>query len=212
MQQILVYADSLSWGIIPMTRRRFEFHQRWPGVLEIELNKFQPPVRVIEDCLNGRRTIYDDPLRAGRNGLLGLQQRIEINSPLALVILMLGTNDFQKNHDHKAADAQYGMRQLIQAVRSTELEPGMQMPKILVIAPPPILTPQGDIAAKFMGAEQKCIGLAEAYQSLCQELTCEFFDAANVTSSSKVDGVHFDQDQHHMFGLALAPVVANLIK
>ncbi len=95
-----------------MTRRRFEFHQRWPGVLEIELNKSQPPVRVIEDCLNGRRTIYDDPLRAGRNGLLGLQQRIEINSPLALVILMLGTNDFQKNHDHKAADAQYGMRQL----------------------------------------------------------------------------------------------------
>ena len=212
MQQVLVYADSLSWGIIPMTRRRFEFNQRWPGILEIELNKSSGPVRVIEDCLNGRRTIYEDPIRPGRNGLIGLQQRIEVNSPLALVILMLGTNDFQKNHAHSAADAQHGMRQLIQAIRTTVLEPGMSMPKILVVAPPPILKPQGDIAEKFVGAEQKCIGLAKAYQDLCQALDCEFFDAATVTTSSKVDGVHFDQDQHLAFGLALSPIVAKLLK
>lgn len=37
MQHILVYADSLSWGIIPATRQRLPFDQRWPGVMEIEL-------------------------------------------------------------------------------------------------------------------------------------------------------------------------------
>lgn len=37
MQQILVYSDSLSWGLIPGTRKRLEFHERWPGVLENEL-------------------------------------------------------------------------------------------------------------------------------------------------------------------------------
>ena len=37
MHQILVYADSLSWGIIPSTRNRFRFEQRWPGVMELEL-------------------------------------------------------------------------------------------------------------------------------------------------------------------------------
>lgn len=211
IKQILVYADSLSWGIIPMTRRRFEFHQRWPGILEQQLQQAQLQVRVIEDCLNGRRTVYQDPVRPGRNGLQGLAQRIEVNSPLALVILMLGTNDFQHNHDHTAADASAGMKQLIQAIRSTELEPGMPMPKLLVVAPPPILTPKGDIASKFLGAEQKCQGLAEAYQQLCQEMQCAFFDAASVTSSSKVDGVHFDADQHLAFGLAISPVVSNLI-
>lgn len=50
MQHILVYADSLSWGIIPTTRKRLEFHQRWPGVMEIYLNKAGKTVRVIEDC------------------------------------------------------------------------------------------------------------------------------------------------------------------
>jgi hypothetical protein len=36
--------------------------------------------------LNGRRTVWDDPFKPGRNGLAGLAQRIEMHSPLALVI------------------------------------------------------------------------------------------------------------------------------
>ena len=77
MKQILIYADSLSWGIIPDTRDRFRFDQRWPGVLEQELLNSGISVRVIEDCLNGRRTVWDDPYKPGRNGLEGLEQRIE---------------------------------------------------------------------------------------------------------------------------------------
>ena len=34
MHHILVYGDSLSWGIIPNTRRRLSFAERWPGVME----------------------------------------------------------------------------------------------------------------------------------------------------------------------------------
>ena len=98
MKQILVYGDSLTWGIIPGTRRRLPFTQRWPAVLEAGLFEAGHPVRVIEDCLNGRRTVWDDPFKPGRNGLAGIEQRIEVNSPLSLVILMLGTNDFQSMH------------------------------------------------------------------------------------------------------------------
>ena len=94
MHQILVYADSLTWGIIPDTRRRLPFEARWPGVVEGALLAAGKGVRVIEDCLNGRRTVFEDPYKPGRNGLTGLEQRIEVNSPLDLVILMLGTNDF----------------------------------------------------------------------------------------------------------------------
>jgi lysophospholipase L1-like esterase len=57
MRHILVYSDSLSWGIIPATRRRLPFDQRWPGVMEIALSASGRKVRVIEDCLNGRRTV-----------------------------------------------------------------------------------------------------------------------------------------------------------
>ncbi|MDP6059664.1 MAG: hypothetical protein QGH33_12265 [Pirellulaceae bacterium] len=78
MHNVLVYADSLSWGVIPDMRTRFRFEQRWPGVMELELAKMGESVRVIEDCLNGRRTVLDDPFKPGRNGLTGLEQRIEI--------------------------------------------------------------------------------------------------------------------------------------
>src|SRR5215510_10341409 len=98
MHDILVYGDSLTWGIVPLTRKRFSFDERWPGVMENKLNAGLRRVRVIEDCLNGRRTVGDDPFKPGRNGSVGLAQRIEIHSPLALVILMLGTNDFQSVH------------------------------------------------------------------------------------------------------------------
>ena len=76
MHQILVYSDSLTWGIIPNTRNRLPFETRWPGVLENKLNATGPRVRVIEDCLNGRRTVWDDPFKPGRRGLEGLAQRI----------------------------------------------------------------------------------------------------------------------------------------
>ena len=95
MHQVLVYADSLTWGIIPGTRRRLPFETRWPGVMELALIACGHEVRVIEDCLNGRRTAWDDPFKPDRNGLAGIEQRIEANSPLALVIVMLGTNDFR---------------------------------------------------------------------------------------------------------------------
>jgi lysophospholipase L1-like esterase len=210
LQQILVYSDSLSWGIIPTTRQRLPFDARWPGVMEMALTARGHTVRVIEDCLNGRRTVWEDPFKAGRNGLVGLAQRIEINSPLALIMLMLGTNDFQSMHPHTAWHAAQGIATLVTAIRQAPIEPGMPIPPILVIAPPPILTPRGPIAAKFTGAAGKAVGLAAAYRDITAELGCHFFDAGSVTPASAVDGIHLDADQHERLGGALAAFVAGL--
>lgn len=211
MQHILVYSDSLSWGIIPDTRQRLPFDQRWPGALEISLCAAGKPVRVIENCLNGRRTVFEDPFKPGRNGLAGLAQCIEMHSPLALVILMLGTNDFQSMHPHTAWHAAQGMATLIQTVRSAPIEPDMPVPSILVIAPPAVTTPRGSIAPKFAGAEEKCKGLADAYQQVCEQLRCAFFDAGSIVASSRIDGIHLDADQHLTLGKALTPVCHGLL-
>src|ERR1700687_2942405 len=181
MQQMLVYSDSLSWGIVPTTRKRLPFDARWPGVMEIALTEQRHRVRVIEDCLNGRRTVWEDPFKPGRNGLAGLAQRIEINSPLALVMLMLGTNDFQSMHPHTAWHAAQGMATLVNAIRQAPIEPGMPVPAILVMSTPPIVTPRGPLAAKFTGAADKSAGLADAYRGIASELGCHFFDAGSVT-------------------------------
>jgi lysophospholipase L1-like esterase len=212
MRQILVYADSLTWGIIPNTRERLPFEDRWPGVLENNLNADGLRVRVIEDCLNGRRTVWEDPFRPGRNGLDGLAQRIEIHSPLALVILMLGTNDFQFCHPYNNAwSSAQGIAALVRKIRTAPIEPGMEVPPILIISPPQIRSPKGSIAAKFQGAEERCKGLGAAYAQVASDLACHHFDAETVTSSSMVDGIHLDRDQHHKLGIAVAEIAETLI-
>ncbi|MCP5006998.1 MAG: GDSL family lipase, partial [Planctomycetes bacterium] len=113
MEQILIYADSLTWGIIPNTRKRLSYEKRWPGVFEKSLNSRGYNVRVIENCLNGRRTAWSDPFKEGRDGSQGLAQVIEMNSPLKLVILMLGHNDFQCTHDNNAWLSAQGTQKLI---------------------------------------------------------------------------------------------------
>ena len=211
MIQILVYGDSLTWGIIPGTRQRLAPERRWPHVLERGLRRQGRDVRVIEDSLNGRRTVWDDPFKAGRNGLVGLEQRIEVNSPLPLLILMLGVNDFQSVHQNAAWHSSQGVAALVRAVRRAPVEPGMPLPRILVVAPPPIRTPAGEMSEKFAGGREKCVGVAEAFQQVATELDCAFFDSGLVIHASEVDGVHLDADQHEVLGRAIVPVVASLL-
>jgi lysophospholipase L1-like esterase len=212
MQHILVYGDSLTWGIVPNTRKRFPFDERWPGILERKLNELGQRVRLIENCVNGRRTVWEDPFKAGRNGLAGLAQCVEMHSPLSLVILMLGTNDFQFSHPYNNAwSAAQGIATLVNEIRKAPIEPGMPVPPVLIICPPPIRTPQGVLADKFSGAEQRCTGLADAYRIVSADLGCHFFDAGTVTSSSRVDGIHLDADQQLALGTALTTVVTSIL-
>jgi lysophospholipase L1-like esterase len=68
------------------------------------------------------------------------------------------------------------------------------------------------LAPKFRGAKQRCGGLAEAYTQVASALGCHFFDGETVTTSSKVDGVHLDADQHGKLGAALAQTVQTIFR
>jgi lysophospholipase L1-like esterase len=212
VQHVLVYGDSLTWGIVPHTRKRLPFDERWPGVLENKLKELGYSFRIIEDCLNGRRTVWEDPFKPGRNGLAGLAQCMERNSPLALVIVMLGTNDFQFSHPHNNAwSAAQGIASLVHEIKKAPIEPGMTIPPILVICPPAITSTQGVLVDKFSGAEKRCAGLADAYAAVCSDLGCHFFDSASAIAGSGADGIHLDAEQHLSLGNALVGVVATVL-
>ena len=212
MHQILVYSDSLSWGIIPDTRERLPFEQRWPGVFEIHLNQIGVQVRVIENCLNGRRTVWSDPFKEGRDGSRGLAQVIEINSPLKLVLIMLGTNDFQSSHNNNAWQAAQGVGRLVSIIRQAPIEPSMSVPEIMLVSPPPIIEAKGVIANKFTEAEVRCVGFAQELQTVADQLSAHFFDAGSVVQASEVDGIHLDAPQHLVLGEALAKAVHECVK
>ena len=207
MKQILVYADSLTWGIIPNTRKRLTFDKRWPGVFENTLLEQGVSVRIIENCLNGRRTVWNDPFKPGRDGSEGLGQVIEMHSPLDLVILLLGTNDFQCTHENNAWLSAQGVAKLINLIRQAPIEPGMPTPEILVVAPPVIHEAKGVLLRKFEGAEQRCAGLTQELEQVAKEQQTLFFDMNKVTEASRIDGIHLDEDQHGTFGMALADFV-----
>jgi lysophospholipase L1-like esterase len=208
MLNVLIYSDSLSWGIVPNTRARLAFDQRWPGVFEGALNAAGRKVRVIENCLNGRRTVWEDPFKPGRNGLLGLEQVMEMHSPLDLVILMLGTNDLQFCHPHNNAwAAAQGVATLVNAIRRAPIEPGMPVATVLIVSPPPVTRPTGAMVNKFGGAEIRGRGMADAYREVSSAMGCLFFDAGSVARTSAIDGVHVDVDQHRALGEAMASFV-----
>jgi lysophospholipase L1-like esterase len=117
---------------------------------------------------------------------------------------MLGTNDFQCTHDNSAWLSAQGSAKLIQAIRRSPIEPGMPSPDILLVSPPVITQPKGYIADKFSGAEKRCVGLAEELKKVACSQATHFFDAASVTESSRIDGIHLDELQHSALGKAIA--------
>ena len=157
--------------------------------------------------LNGRRTVWEDPFLPGRRGIDGIQQVIEMHSPLDLVIVALGTNDFQSMHQLNAWHSAQGVRAIINQIQKSPVEPGMPIPPVLIVVPPLIENPKGPIAPKFKGGENKIKGLAEEYEIVSTDLGCHYFDCSSVTTASLVDGIHLDKNQHHLVGAALSNIV-----
>ncbi|MCL6417754.1 SGNH/GDSL hydrolase family protein [Aestuariirhabdus sp. Z084] len=211
MDEILIYSDSLTWGIIPSTRKRFPYNKRWPGVFDRTLKELGINVRVIENCLNGRRTVWSDPFKSGRDGSEHLAQTIEMHSPLKLVIILLGSNDFQCTHNNNAWLSAQGMVKLINTIRNAPIEPDMPVPQIMVVAPPKIIKPKGAIANKFANAEKRGLGLAHELEVVAKEHSVFYFDSNTVTSASEIDGIHLDAAQHQVLGGAIAHEVKQRI-
>ncbi len=90
MQQVLCFGDSNTWGYNPENGERFPWGIRWTSILQQKLaNK---DIRIIEEGLCGRTTVFEDPLRQGRKGVSLFPTLLETHKPENIVI-MLGTND-----------------------------------------------------------------------------------------------------------------------
>jgi len=211
MEHILIFADSLSWGLIPNTRKRLPFQKRWPGICENILLTKNHNIRIIENCLNGRRSVWDDPFKEGRNASKYLSQAIEINSPLDLVVLMLGTNDFQSTHDNNAWLSAQGIVKLINIIKNAPIEPNMPSPDILVIAPPKITTAKGQIKNKFIDANKRCINFSNELEIISKENVVHFLNADNIVKVSNDDGVHLDEPQHQILAEAVSDMIVTIL-
>jgi lysophospholipase L1-like esterase len=207
MYVVLCYGDSNTYGRDAVTKGRLERNMRWPGVLQRLLGA---EYYVIEEGLNGRTTVWDDPVRGmyKRNGSLYLLPCLESHSPIDLVILMLGTNDCKARFCVTPYDIGQSLGYLVEIVQKSNCGRNGS-PKVLILAPPPLgkLT---EYAETFSGGVEKSRELASHYRSISEQYECTFFDTSRVIQSSKLDGLHIDPEDHEKLGHSLAEQVREI--
>jgi lysophospholipase L1-like esterase len=212
MNTILCYGDSNTWGYNPTTQDRYPRDVRWSGVLQ---NNLGADFFVIEEGLNGRTTVWDDPIENYKNGKEYLIPCIETHKPIDLVIIFLGTNDLKKRFSLSAYDIAAGAGILIEMVQKSNTGPGDKAPEVLLLAPAPVgilKTVKGvDFAQIFEGAEDKSNKLGQEYKNIADAHKCHFMNTSEIVISSDIDGIHFDENNHRKLGEAIAEYINTYI-
>ena len=204
MKTILCYGDSNTWGYDARSATRLPPDVRWPGVLR---NALGPDYWVIEEGLNGRTTVWDDPIGGEwKNGLRLLQPLLESHAPLDLVVMLLGTNDLKQRFSVPASDIAKGLERLIKVIQTSDSGPAGRAPQLLVIAPPPVTT-MNEYAEMFAGSLEKSLKLGFFYRQTAEMYNTPFLDAGRIIQSWDVDGIHLSPEMHQILGLRVAEII-----
>ena len=238
--RIMVYGDSNSWGYLDEENglrepRRFE--GRWPVVMARALSgqgqaqvqgqeaKVSPQagssvvkaVELVEECLPGRTTDVDDPVRgACMNGARPLEALLLSHTPLDLILLMLGTNDLKARYGRSPAEVVGGMMALADTITGLDYWPNVgpvaRRPRLAVICPPALgaRADQPDYRFKndWVSGRDKSLALPALAAAACEHRGLACFDANQAVASSDRDPIHWTREGHASFGAAMADWVA----
>ena len=204
---VLCFGDSNTWGRDPHSAARLPEASRWPDVLAAELGG---SFRVIAEGLNGRTTVWEDPVEEHRCGKAYLSPCLLTHHPLDLVILMLGTNDLKKRFSVSAFDIGRSIGLLLDMIRSSGCGPDGGSPEILLMCPPPVER-LSEFAEMFEGAREKSLKLPHYYRLHAEQRGCRFFDTAEIIRSSDADGIHFEPEDQVRLGREVAGIVRGML-
>jgi lysophospholipase L1-like esterase len=187
---------------------RYPLEDRWPSVLQSELGD---DYLVIPEGLNGRTTVWDDPIEGYKSGKQYLIPCLESHMPLDLLVIMLGTNDLKMRFSLPACDVARGAAVLAKMASLTETGPGGSAPEVLLIAPPPLgmLT---ELAEMMTGGTEKAQAFSEQYRLHAEEVGCHYMDAGQVVVTSDLDGLHLESGEQHKLGRAVARCVREILE
>lgn len=211
-KRILCFGDSLTWGLDPETLQRFPEESRWPKVLEKEL---AGAFTVIEEGQNGRTVATDDPAEGEKNGIRYIGPCLESHSPLAYVVIMLGSNDCKRKYSYAAMDIGGEMKLFLEKVIAYDHFRCNDSFRVILISPPLI---SGAICGSWLGdifgyenAVKVSSEIASWYRELCCQYKCHFINAAEYgVKTSAADGLHLDAENQRKLGKAVAEYIRGL--
>jgi len=131
---------------------------------------------------------------------------------VAVLVIMLGTNDLKSIYRLGAAEIAAGAGSLVDLARESTSGPDGGRPEVLLVAPPPLGALS--IASELWGfgaARETSARLAPLYREVAAQLGAAFLDAGALVATDPVDGVHLDAAAHAALGRAVAAAVAGLL-
>lgn len=208
MKRILCFGDSNTWGYAPKDGYRFDENTRWTGLLQNAL----PDYRIIEEGLNGRTAVWDDPIEGYKNGKPYLIPCLESQSPLDLVILMLGTNDCKTRFGLTASDVAAGVRELANLILQSTAGRDGKAPRLLVMCPPYTnYAREADYCSSFDDNSNRISReLPAKFARFTREIGCEYLDLSQIAVTSEKDGIHLNPDQHQKVAAAVKAKVLEI--
>lgn len=212
-KRILVDGDSNTWGWKPVVEgyptTKYQDSKRWAGVMQSVLgNDYQ----VIVNGLVGRTTDLESSavgLVEGRDfsGLSTLGETLASQSPLDLVVVMLGTNDLQTAYQRSPEDVAVSLVNIARQIEDSTniLYTTYEAPRVLLIAPPAYGdTTSTPLTGLFAAGEEPSKALGPAIVRAANAAGIAVFDAGTVIETDGVDGVHFTVETHRTLGRAIA--------
>ena len=151
---------------------------------------------------------------AGLDGSAYLPAAVASHLPLDLVVIMLGTNDLQARFDRTPDEIAQGVKMLVESVRAMDGAAWTEYaaPRVLVVAPPPLVETDRFPSEVFAGGVAKSLALSARYRETAAAAGAEFLDAGAVTRTDGVDGLHLSADAHRRLGLAIAGKVREILR
>jgi lysophospholipase L1-like esterase len=210
MPVIVCFGDSNTYGFDQATSGRFAKSVRWPGVLAAEMGG---AAEVIEEGLNGRTTIWDDPYLDGRNGRTYLLPCLRSHAPVDVVVIMLGTNDTKTIFGRSAAEIAAGAGALGDIALASGCGPDGAAPKVLLVAPPG----PGEVTERsevwgFGEAKAKGERMPGLYRAVAAMAGVAFLDASTLVAADPADGVHLVAADHGLLGAAIGRSIGDLLR
>lgn len=209
-KRILCFGDSNTWGANPQDWSRYPESTRWTGVLQDELGE---AYQIIEEGYNGRTTVFDDVVEGRLSGITYFAPCCSSQSPLDLVVLMLGTNDLKVRFGVDANAIACGLQQYADVLTITPWEG--EMPKVLLVSP--LLIDEAYRTHPLLGemfgenAVERSKRFAQAYKTFAAEHGWEYLDAAQYAKASSCDGIHMEAEEHKTLGMAFAEKVKAIL-
>ena len=197
MKNVLCFGDSNTFGFNPENGSRYDKNTRWTGALQ---TLCKDNFHIIEAGCNNRTAFSDNLAGKMFTGYKILPELL--NSNLDCVILAIGVNDLQFQYNASLDDIKNGISNLVKMVKNT-----VQNAQIILIS-------QTDITENVLkspifstlfdkGSIEKSKHLAKIYEQIALENNCDFIDLNKIASTSAIDGLHFEPQEHKKIAIEI---------